>query len=608
MTGKKKHIAGNGSSTQVDQEGQVVSRIPSRPLTKSVKSSKLTTKKLASMKSLMKKTAAACGSGGTGGGGVGGGGMGGFSGGGGSGYSGNTIGASSGNFYSPELSTDFLELPQALNEQWNYYRFFYNNNPYVGQAIDLHTELPLSKIRLAKSKVKDPKNNQMAQEALEFCDEWAERIGLLQRLMEIVHEFHLIGEVFIWAEDGNPDMPKEVTHKVIHKVLDNGELVEDWEPREDADDRLVAWVSRNYKGWTNIRTLPPEQVQLQSFTFTNQVMMNLIPDAGIKHVIDMAQQGDPQAQRIVATIDPVIVRAVTNEDIIPLNTDPDAGSFIYYMANKRSSYDPRGHSILQRCLQTLVYADKLRQAQTQIASRHMTPIRLVYAENMDAGDTDALRDQIDLALQDPDYSIVTNFQVVWEEMNSNGRLLELSSEYDLINRHLYAGLGVTESLLNGESSYSGDRINLEVINTRYMLLREQIQRLVETQFFKPMCRRMGFVELDKYGNEHVLYPRVTFTRIALRDNSDTFDQLFNLYQKGSLDIETIFDTLGIDSSMVAERLKRDTFTVNDTNFNSLLQSMYGRIADLLVENTDIAQHLAKQLGLAYNPPKQEDRF
>jgi hypothetical protein len=119
---------------------------------------------------------------------------------------------------------------------------------------------------------------------------------------------------------------------------------------------------------------------------------------------------------------------------------------------------------------------------------------------------------------------------------------------------------------------------------------------------------MGFVELDKYGNEHVLYPRVTFTRIALRDNSDTFDQLFNLYQKGSLDIETIFDTLGIDSAMVAERLKRDTFTVNDTNFNSLLQSMYGRIADLLVENTDIAQHLAKQLGLAYNPPKQEDRF
>ena len=56
--------------------------------------------------------------------------------------------ATAGNFYSPELSTDFLELPQSLYEQWNYYRFFYRKNPFVGQALDLHTELPLSKVRL----------------------------------------------------------------------------------------------------------------------------------------------------------------------------------------------------------------------------------------------------------------------------------------------------------------------------------------------------------------------------------------------------------------------------------------------------------------------------
>jgi hypothetical protein len=170
-------------------------------------------------------------------------------------------------------------------------------------------------------------------------------------------------------------------------------------------------------------------------------------------------------------MDPVILEALRRGDNIPMDTDPDAGSFVHYMANKKSQYEPRGHSILQRCLRTLVYFDKLRQAQTSIASRHMTPVRLVYAEDMDEGDTEALRDQIDLALQDPDYSIVTNFQVTWEEMNSNGRLLELAGEYDLVSRQLYAGLGVTETLLNGESSYSGDRINLEVINTRYMLLR-----------------------------------------------------------------------------------------------------------------------------------------
>ena len=44
---------------------------------------------------------------------------------------------SGGNFYSPELSTDFLELPQSQDEQRNYFRFFYRTDPFVGQAVDL---------------------------------------------------------------------------------------------------------------------------------------------------------------------------------------------------------------------------------------------------------------------------------------------------------------------------------------------------------------------------------------------------------------------------------------------------------------------------------------
>jgi hypothetical protein len=34
-----------------------------------------------------------------------------------------------GNFYSPELSTDFLEMPETLEERRQYYRFFYDNEP-----------------------------------------------------------------------------------------------------------------------------------------------------------------------------------------------------------------------------------------------------------------------------------------------------------------------------------------------------------------------------------------------------------------------------------------------------------------------------------------------
>jgi hypothetical protein len=616
--GSQNIVAGSASTltTKKNEDERVVAKVPNRRPTLEIGKPKHMV--LGSMKSQSKanrsnyreKVAASCGPGSGFGGSGGVVGTGGGTGGGGGGFGGNggpgaVAQASSGNFYSPELSTDFLELPQSLNEQWNYFRFFYNNEPFVGQALDLHTELPLSKVRLM---MPEAKSRAMAEASLRFCKKWAERIGLLQRLIEIIHEYYLIGEAYIFCEDANPEMPQEITHTIRRRVEADGTLTEEAVEREDGVDRTVQWMKKNYKGWTRIRILPPEQIHIETFPFTDEALIQLIPDAKTKHVLNMADQGDPNAERVAKSMDPTVVEAVRSGENITLNTDPDAGSFCHYMANKKSQYEPRGHSILQRCMRTIVYWDKLRQAQTSIASRHMTPVRLVYAEDMDEGDTENLRDQIDLALQDPDYSIVTNFQVTWEEMNSNGRLLELSGEYDMIARQLYAGLGVTESLLNGESSYSGDRINLEVINTRYMLLRENIQNLVQEMFFKPMCRRMGFVEEDEDGNLVEIVPRLSFTRLALRDNQDTFDSLFQLYQKGSLDIETILDLLNLDPVTVRERLERDFATFNDAQFNEVLRAAYGRAGDELVQNSDLVPKIADNLKLEYKKAAEPGRF
>ena len=519
-----------------------------------------------------------------------------------SGGNGGSVEGAGGNFYSPELSTDFLELPQSLHEQWNYYRFFYNSEPFVGQAVDLHTELPISKVRIGMA---HSKNRDIAVAATKFCERWAKNIKLLDRLIAITHDRNLIGEVNIWCEDANPEMPKDVRQQLQRTLLESGEAEEKWTDREDADERAVAWLKKNYKGWTSIRVLPPEQIKMESFNFTDERIFELIPDSKTKDIIDKYSQGDPNAKRIVESMPPEVVKAVIEGGNIPLNTDPMAGSFIYYLANKKSDYEPRGRSILERCMRALVYRDKLRQAQTSIASRHMTPIRIVYGDDMDVADVEDLREQVDNALQDPDYSIIANFQINWEEMGADQRLLDLSSEYDLTDRQLYAGLGVTEGLLSGESSYSGDRINLEVINTRYMLLREQLQDLVETNFFEPMCRRMGFIEEDDDGEERVVVPTLSFTRLALRDNRDTFDALYNLYTKGSLDVDTILELLNLDPIAVRERIERDLFTVNDPTFNEVLRGIYGDSGRAIAENSNAPEKIAEVLGLKMKPPEEE---
>ena len=521
--------------------------------------------------------------------------------------SGMTTTGSGGNFYSPELSTDFLELPQTVDEQRNYYRFFYKYEPFVAQAIDQHTELPLSKIRIAMPA--GARSRELAKKATRWIERWAKTSKLLRKLISITHEYHLIGESIVFCEDTSPEMPREIWETPLREVAVDGTLKETWTKRDEKDssERALEWLNKHYKGWTAIRTLPPEQIQIESFPFTDKQLIELVPDSKTKAIIQKAQQGDPRAAEIAESMPNDVVQAILDGRNVPLNTDPQAGSFVFVMARKKCDYEEeRGQSILQRCMRTLVFRDKVRQSLTSIASRHMTPYRLIYAEDMDDEQTDALREQVDLCLQDPDYSIITNFQVNWEEMGADQRLPDWSWVWDFTDRQLYAGLGVTESLLSGESSYSGDRINLEVINTRYMLYRELIQEMVEDYIFKPMCERMGFMEKDEDGNLVPLVPRISFTRLALRDNSDTFDALFNLYQKGSVDIDVILDLLNIDPETTKEKLERDLFTINDSTFNEALRGIYTRTGDMLAENSDAAEKIAANLGLAFERPKGED--
>jgi len=236
----------------------------------------------------------------------------------------------------------------------------------------------------------------------------------------------------------------------------------------------------------------------------------------------------------------------------------------------------------------------------------MTPKRIVWAEDISEADVEDLREQVDLALVDPDYSIVANYEVHWEEMGSKDRLLDLSSEYELTDRQLHAGLGITESLLSGESLYSGDRLKLEIMNTRYLFLREILQEYVEENLFKPVARRMGFIEKDEWGDEVVLFPKLSFTRLPLRDSQDTFDAMYNLYTKGSLPIDTILELLNLDANDVKAKLEKDLWTVNDALFTEVSRGIYSGVGEKLINSTDIAEKLAKYLGLKYTPQQQEE--
>lgn len=525
------------------------------------------------------------------------------------------------NFYSPQLSTDFLELPQSEREKRELLRFWYTTHPIIGAAIDFHTDVPMSKIRLAAPKGKDTKRNR---QILHFYEKMCRRLRLFQVLYDITHEYWLHGNVFIFCEDHDlsGEVPEDLTirQQEADIAVEEERVSEEPEEPDDEDEgklqeskgeklkreqsrAIQKFVENSYNGWQRMQILPPEQVKLEIFQYTNRVQMELIPSEKDRMAVLKAQeQNDPESQKIAEDIPDQIRDNLLNGQPIPLNTTPYddflCSSFCHHLAHKKSPYDDRGVSILERCLRTLLYQDKLRQAQTSIASRAMTPKRIIWGDKMSQPDVDDLRDQVDQALIDPDFTIITNFEVHWDEVGARDRLLDLSTEYDITNKLLFIGLRITESMLTGESSYSGERIHLDVMNTMYLLYRETLADFVEQQLFAPVAEKKGFWEEDEYGNKNLLYPRLQFTRLALRDNTEMQDFMFNLYQKGSMPIDYIYELLNIDSEDAHLLLKRDTFTQKDSTFNEIMRSLYGQIGTDMATKTNAMEKIAQSLGLS----------
>lgn len=536
---------------------------------------------------------------------------------------GNTVLSGNQSFFSPQLSTDFLELPQSLREKREIYRHFYNTDEMVAQAIDLHTELPLSKVRLAAPKPSTcpagfDSPDDYGKYILTFFERMTKRIKLFHRLITLVHHYWLDGTVIAFAEDSEVSMPDDVgfERQVNRKsvLTDEGDTKEEdeeaWVEKSNREDEELRYYQKHYQGWDRLLIFPIDQVKITTFNYTDKVRLDLIPSDRDRALIEQASQGDPMAEEMVNEIPAEVREYIASSQLIPLGTDPDEGSFAFLLAGRRGAGDDMGQSLLDRCLRTLYYREKLRQAQTQIASRAMTPKRIVWAEDISQADAESLREQVDLALVDPDYSIITNYEVHWEEMGSRDRLLDLSTEYEQTERRLRTGLGVTESLMSGETLYSGDRLKLEVINQRYLFLRELLQEYVEEYLFKPVARRKGFIEKDKWGEEVVLYPRLSFTRLPLRDSQDTYDALFNLYQKGSISIDLILEMFNVDPHDTRIKLERDMFTVNDATFNEVLRGIYGAIGGTIAEQSDVADRVTKYLGLKKKeqPAEAESRF
>src|ERR1700739_3127985 len=117
-------------------------------------------------------------------------------------------------YYSYELPVDALELPSSRPEELRFYRLAYDRDPIVGRAIDMHTELPLSKMVLEKPKCS---SQEYADYIYDFFTGMVNNTKMFQILIDAVREYWTIGEAFLFVEEYDDVEPCPAAKKVLDK-------------------------------------------------------------------------------------------------------------------------------------------------------------------------------------------------------------------------------------------------------------------------------------------------------------------------------------------------------------------------------------------------------
>ena len=375
------------------------------------------------------------------------------------------------------------------------------------------------------------------------------------------------------------------------------------------------------KMWVRAVMLPPEEVYVFQYPFSENKrveyrplrLVGIIKGELASDVAMPMTSGTPSGEcdrsdinrKIIENMPKEMVEMVNREGCIVMDSDPKTGSFVHHIARRRSPYMDLGASVLERVMVPMLQKEHYRYTQLSLASRNMTPKNVITAPGLMPEEVDELRTQVDLSYLDPEYSVITNYEINWQLIGMQERFLDFGREYEAIENQIFAALGVTRELLTGEGGYSATKITVEILNTMFLLTREVLKNYIEKQLFIPICEAKGWYEDKKNGVRKYWYPEIGFNRLTIRDNQEVFQSLYQLYQKGSLPVDVIYELFNLNSDEMHAKMKKDTFTMKDSTFNRLLEEVNTETGRALVHDTDIVERTAKYLGLKYTPEKQE---
>lgn len=417
-------------------------------------------------------------------------------------------------------------LPYTFKVLNRWIRYYDRFEPWIGNAIDMHAEVPLSRFTLTG--IDDVSIQREYEEVVDELD-------LYQRLLEITREYWLLGEVFPFAH---------------------------WNDGWLAFDQLAI--------------LNPDYVTVNASPLVHgqMVQFEMEPDDA---TIAIVKSNEPRDLEIRDLLDPVVIEAVESGTNIPL--DPFSVS---HVARKASPYDLRGTSIILRCLKDLLYEDKLREAQMAIADRLITPLQVFRLGDPkgdwlpDQGQIDEMASLLAQGRDDPNFALVGHFGLQVEYIGATGKVLPVVPEFNFVRDRILAALFTNKAMMEGTGpTYANASVAFEILQLRYMALRGLLEVFVQQKIFRPMAEaRQYYTPLTRAEQEHGIRPsryERTLTipninwleKIRLLDDVQMKRFILQLRMKMDVPLKTVCDIFDLDYVDVKRTLAQELGTVAD---------------------------------------------
>ena len=349
------------------------------------------------------------------------------------------------NIYIPDFaSPDRLFYPIDLRVAIGYWRYFYKLDPIIGNVIDMYAELLQSDLQLTGPGVEGS------------VKEAYERMLDKTRFVQIFKWF-----VIAWLVDG----------EVIPSLV--------W----DKNEGIFSYIG----------FLDPRDLKVIDIPW---IAGNPYMELEISEEVSRILKDPMIGKKFRDNVPSEVMRSIYQGHGVPIDTDKE----VCFIPRKISQFDTRGTSICSRLWRVLMLEDADFNATIQTARRHAAPVKVLKMGNPATGwvptpdQVNETLKMLAMAETDPHAWLVMHSFVNFEAWGTTDRAINISREYDTIERLKLQALGVSKAFLTGEVTYASAEKGLQVFLSRLKSLRVFFeQSWIYPRFFKQLAEKNNYI-------------------------------------------------------------------------------------------------------------------